>query len=59
MMIALLLKLLLARTVNIGMKRKSIVSNYLVQWVGQKMSAIQCIQVRTSFVKMEQGKNNL
>ena len=59
MMIVLSLKLLLAKTVSIGIKRKSIVSNYLAQWVGQKMNVIQCVQVQTSFVRMEKGKNKV
>ena len=57
MVIVLLLKSLPARTANIGIKKKSIVSIYLTQWGGQKMSVIQYAQVRTSFVPMEKGEN--
>lgn len=57
MIIALLLKLLLAKTVSIGTRKKNIASNYLIQWGGQKMNVIQCVQVQTSFVRMEKGKN--
>lgn len=59
MIIALLLKLLLARTVNIGTKGKNIASNYLAQWDGQKMNVIKYIQVRISIVQMEKGENKV